>query len=75
MIDRKDHVAMSQQLGEERRVVPFAVPPGRVRRRLIADRDGTGAVLLFTGVRYERAAEPGGQKVVPISPADPKREN
>ena len=50
---------MSQPLGEERRVVPFAAPAGRVRRRLVEDPVGRGAILLFTGVRYERAGDGG----------------
>ncbi|TDR88945.1 hypothetical protein [Enterovirga rhinocerotis] len=58
---------MSQRLEEERRVVPFAVPPGRVRQRLIPAADGRGAILLFTGVRYERVeASP------PVKPTDPR---
>lgn len=68
---------MSQPLGEERRVVPFAAPPGRMRRRLIHEADGRGAVLLFTGVRYERAADseaPGAPRGT-ASSSDPKREN
>ena len=68
---------MSQQLGEERRVVPFAAPPGRVRRRLIQEADGRGAILLFTGVRYERAGDgavPAADRG-PARPPDPRREN
>lgn len=45
---------MSQPMGEERRVVPFAAPHGRTRRRAVEETGGRGAILLFTGVRYER---------------------
>lgn len=45
---------MSQPLGEEGRVVPFAAPQGRVRRPGVEETGARGAILLFTGVRYER---------------------
>lgn len=66
---------MSQPLGEERRVVPFAVPPSRMRRRVIEDGSG-GAILLFTGVRYERANEPTQAGSIPgakTPPSGPRR--
>lgn len=58
---------MPQPLGEERRVVPFAAPAGRARRRFVLDSGGRGAILLFTGVRYHRigAGEPVPSKEPP----------
>jgi hypothetical protein len=69
---------MSQPQEEERRVVPFAVPPGRMGRRLVEDADGRGAILLFTGVRYERCVrDPAvtAPQDAPPPPRDPRREN
>lgn len=68
---------MAQPQGEERRVVPFAAPAGRVRRRLMEEADGRGAILLFTGVRYERGVS--ADAVAPTHrdplPLDPRRGN
>ena len=68
---------MAQPQGEERRVLPFTAPAGRVRRRLMEEADGRGAILLFTGVRYERGA--GTDAIAPAHrdppPRDPRRGN
>jgi hypothetical protein len=65
---------MSQPLGEERRVVPFAAPLGRVRRESADESGARGAILLFTGVRYERLApEPVEPKPRRRKPARPRR--
>lgn len=69
---------MPQPLGEERRVVPFAAPAGRVRRRLVVEPGRQAAVLLFTGVRYDRAGgnEPASPPAREPPPApDPRRGN
>ncbi|HMO29764.1 hypothetical protein [Enterovirga sp.] len=66
---------MPQLLGEERRVVPFAVPAGRARRRLVLDSGGQGAILLFTGVRYTRigTGEPAPPRAPPGAGPRPGR--
>ena len=65
---------MSQPLGEERRVVPFAAPRGRVRRESVDEAGVRGAILLFTGVRYERLdPEPAEPKSRRPKPARPRR--
>ena len=64
---------MSQPLGEERRVVPFAAPSGRERRRSTQDAGSRGAILLFTGVRYERmATAPISDHREPVAPRGPR---
>lgn len=45
---------MSRKVEEERRVLPFSPPHGRLRSRSQAAERGQGVVLLFTGIRYER---------------------
>jgi hypothetical protein len=35
-------------------VVPFRYPDGKYRRRVLSEGESRGAILLFTGVRYER---------------------
>lgn len=65
---------MSQPLGEERRVLPFAAPRGHVRRESADDAGARGAILLFTGVRYERPdPEPAEPKSRRRKPARPRR--
>lgn len=66
---------MSQPQGEERRVVPFAAPPGRERRTVVDESRARGAILLFTGVRYERIGQtgsPGALKGTPAPTPDPR---
>lgn len=64
---------MSQPLGEERRVVPFAAPSGRERRRNTEAAEARGAILLFTGVRYERMPQPPiTDHREPVAPRDPR---
>lgn len=69
---------MSQPMGEERRVVPFAAPQGRMRRRAVEETGARGAILFFTGVRYERTgvAAPAvvGQAGAPLE-RNPRRGN
>lgn len=45
------------QTAEPGKVLPFIRPTMRPLRPAAASPDGRGAILLFTGVRYERPVE------------------
>jgi hypothetical protein len=47
-------------------VIPFRSPDGRYRRTVLPDGEQRGAILLFTGVRYERQI--GHGPLVPLPP-------
>jgi hypothetical protein len=50
-------------------VVPFRSPDGKYRRRVISDGESRGAILLFTGVRYERQIGDGPLMALPRPPS------
>ncbi len=54
----------TQQTGD---LLPFPGPASRPRRRAIGASEPRGAILLFTGVRYERLPNPGGESPAAFS--------
>jgi hypothetical protein len=54
-------------------VVPFRSPDGKYRRRALSDGESRGAILLFTGVRYERQIGDGPLMALSRPPSGPNR--
>jgi len=69
MIPSATQDASTPQVPQERRpsatVVPFRAPATRRFRRAEETEAPRGAVLLFTGVRYERWSEPEADAALP----------